>query len=55
MLKDKTFGVEVSVPGASPSTVSALATKAAAERWIANHKNEVAKGAPQRRSYNQRR
>ena len=54
-LKDKTFGVEVSVPGASPTTVSSFATKADAERWIENHKNEVAKGSIQRRSYNRRR
>lgn len=49
--KDKTFGVEVSVPDASPTTVTSFATEADAERWIENHKNEVAKGAPQRRSY----
>ena len=39
---------------ADSDLASKLATEADAERWIENHKNEVAKGSIQRRSYNQR-
>jgi len=36
-----TFGVEVSIPDAYPTTVSTFATKADAEAWIAKHKSRV--------------
>jgi hypothetical protein len=36
-----TFGVEVSIPNTHPTTVSAFATTADAEAWIANHKSRV--------------
>ncbi len=36
------FGVEVSIPGSFPTTVSAFATEAEAEGWIAKHKHRVA-------------
>jgi hypothetical protein len=35
------FGVKVSIPEASPATVSSFATEAAAEAWIALHKSRV--------------
>ena len=35
------FGVRVSIPDASPTTVSSFDTKAAAEAWIASHKSRV--------------
>ena len=47
----KTFAVQVSIPDAPLTTVTGFATKAEAEQWIERHKKEVAKGAPQRRSY----
>jgi hypothetical protein len=48
----KTFGVQVSIPDAPLTTVTGFASKAEAEQWIEGHKKEIAKGAPQRRSYN---
>lgn len=35
------FGVKVSVPESSPTTVSSFATEDAAEAWIATHKARV--------------
>lgn len=35
------FGVKVSIPDTSPTTVSRFATEAAAEAWIAAHKSRV--------------
>jgi len=40
-LQGGTFGVEVSIPDAYPTTVSTFATKADAEAWIAKHKSRV--------------
>ena len=53
-MKDKSYGVEVAIPDAFPATVTGLATKEDAERWIERHKNEIAKGAPQRSTFNSR-
>jgi hypothetical protein len=53
-MKDKSYGVEVSIPDAFPATVTGLATKEDAERWIERHKNEIAQGAPQRSTFNSR-
>jgi hypothetical protein len=41
---DMTFGVEVKIPDTHPTTVTSFASKADAERWIASHKEGVAKG-----------
>lgn len=38
---DKSFAVEVRIPDTHPTTVSAFATEAAAEEWIANHRRRV--------------
>ena len=35
------FGVKVSIPESSPTTVSSFDTEAAAETWIASHKSRV--------------
>ena len=35
------FGVEVSIPDSHPTTVSAFATMADAEAWIADHQRRV--------------
>lgn len=48
-MKDKSYGVEVTIPGAYPAVVTGMATKGNAERWIERHKDEVAKGPPQPR------
>ena len=40
------FGVEVSIPNTLPTTVSAFATEADAQAWIANHKNHVSEDVP---------
>ena len=45
---DGTFGVEVKIPGANPITISGLEGEAGAEKWIARHKETVAKGKPRR-------
>lgn len=42
---DKTFGVEVAIPDAYPTTVSPFATEAEAEAWIAQHKTQIEGGA----------
>src|SRR3954447_24011115 len=36
-LADKGYGVEVSIPDTSPTTVTSFATEQEAERWIAGH------------------
>jgi hypothetical protein len=38
---DATFGVEVTIPDAHPTTVTSFASRADAEAWIANHKRQV--------------
>jgi hypothetical protein len=53
-MKDKSYGVEVAIPGAFPATITGLATKEDAERWIERHKNEIAKGVPQRLTFKER-
>ena len=45
---DGTFGVEVKIPGANPITISGLEGEAGAEKWIARHRETVAKGKPRR-------
>ena len=39
--EDDTFAVEVRVPDTQPATVRPFPTEAAAEAWIADHKNRV--------------
>jgi hypothetical protein len=39
--KDDMFAVEVHIPDTQPATVSAFATKSAAEAWIADHQRRV--------------
>ena len=53
-MNDRSYGVEVSIPDAFPATITGLATKEDAERWIERHKNEIARGAPQRSTFNSR-
>ena len=48
---DYSFGVEVTIPGMSPTTVTGFASQADAERWIAKHREEVAAGWPERPSF----
>jgi hypothetical protein len=45
---DGTFGVEVKIPGANPVIITGLDGEAGAEKWIARHKGNVAKGKPGR-------
>ena len=40
-LGDGVFGVEVTIPETNPTTVSAFASEAAAEDWIARHRVQV--------------
>ena len=47
------FSVEMLAAGSSPAMISSFRTELDADTWIANHKAEVAKGAPKRRSYKQ--
>ncbi len=35
------FGVEVTIPGASPTMVTSFETEAAAELWIAGHRQRA--------------
>ena len=46
---DNSFGVEVTIPGMSPTMVTGFGSQAEAERWIAKHKEEVAMGNSLRR------
>jgi hypothetical protein len=50
---DMSFGVEVSIPGTHPTTVTGFATEADARAWAAKHKEGVARGDPlqRRRTY----
>jgi hypothetical protein len=41
---DESFGVVVTIPDMYPATVTGFATKAAAKRWIARHKDTVTRG-----------
>src|SRR5262249_25957281 len=41
---DRTYGVEVSIPGSHPTLVTGLATKEAANSWIARHQEQIASG-----------
>jgi hypothetical protein len=43
-LSDGTFGVEVTIPGLTPTKVSGLPDRASAEAWIARHRAKVAAG-----------
>ena len=45
------FGVEVTIPDMSPTTVSGFPTLGDAERWIARHKEIVAAGRPVRSTF----
>ena len=51
-MKDRSYGVEVTIPGAFPATITGLATQKDAERWIERHKNEIATWFPQRIKFN---
>jgi hypothetical protein len=53
-MNDRSYGVEVAIPGAFPATITGLPTKEDAERWIERHKNEIAKGVPQRLTFKAR-
>lgn len=54
-LRDGKFAVELLVAGSLPATITSFLTESDADRWIADHKAEVAKGVPKRRSYKQAR
>ena len=47
--KDATFGVEVTIPDAYPTTVMSFVDEAEAERWNARHKEVVARDESSRR------
>ena len=53
-MNDRSYGIEVAIPDAFPATITGLATKEDAERWIERHKNEIAKGVPQRLTFKAR-
>jgi hypothetical protein len=38
---DGAFAVEVTIPDTNPTTVSAFASEAAAQEWIARHRDRV--------------
>ena len=46
---DKSYGVEVTIPGTLPTIVSGFATEIAAVDWAAQHKDGVARGVTFRR------
>ena len=48
---DNSFGIEVTIPGTSPTTVTGFASQADAERWIEKHKAKVVAGWPKRPSF----
>ena len=50
-LGEGAFGVEVTIPGMAPATVTGFGTVADAERWIAKHKEAVAAGRPTRSTF----
>jgi hypothetical protein len=39
--QERAYGIEVSIPGNSPTVVTSFATEQDAERWIANHRLKV--------------
>lgn len=41
VLDDGSFGVEVTIPDTSPTTVSKFESQEAAEAWIASHRDRV--------------
>jgi hypothetical protein len=41
VLDDGSYGVEVSIAGTHPTTVSRFATEADAEAWIAEHRRRI--------------
>jgi hypothetical protein len=47
--EDETFGVEVTIPETSPTTVTSFASEADAEAWIEDHKNRVRQSQTLRR------
>ena len=49
--EDGAFAVEVSIPGASPTTVTNFPAETDARRWIEQHQASVAAGRPLRRSF----
>jgi hypothetical protein len=49
--KNNTFEVRVAVPGTHPTTVTGFATRAAAERWVAEHREALAAGRPVHQSF----
>jgi len=51
-MNDRSYGIEVAIPDAFPATITGLATKEDAERWIERHRSEIAKGLPQRIKFN---
>ncbi len=53
-MNDRSYGIQVAIPDAFPATITGLATKEDAERWIERHKNEIAKGVPQRLTFHAR-
>jgi hypothetical protein len=56
-LDNMTFGVRVTIPDSSPTTVTSFASAADAESWIERHKQAVASGDSVRKrpSYGSRR
>jgi len=53
-LPDGSFGVEVTIPETYPTKMSGFTEKAAAEAWIAEHKNHVATNSGAYRSFGKR-
>ena len=47
--EDATFGVEVTIPETSPTTVTSFASEAEAEAWIEGHKDRVRQSQTLRR------
>jgi hypothetical protein len=47
--EDGGFGVEVTIPNSHPTMVTGFATEAAAEAWIARHKEGVTNSTSLRR------
>ena len=48
--EDESFAVEVAIPGSYPTMVKSFASTAAAEGWIARHKEGVANNTTLRRT-----
>jgi hypothetical protein len=49
--EDRTFAVEVRIPGSFPALVRGFATEQAAEIWIAEHKLNAGRGAPSKKRF----